>query len=219
MACTWWFQLILTSFGRYVIPTRHFPLKSLSRNLKIGFPLSPPPNHALLPLTHDLMVSYIGWVQAGDVWTLRVPHFYVCPKSTCCSCIHRDLEARLHSLLSILDFLWHELFSDFSFFYDFLALGARLYLMVGFCLLSACSFTAIISCHSYCDVIWPNPAGPLWSCRLFFPQWLIMAIGFFYYITCRLQCPICFLLGILGSFAFPELPWPFSQLCILMGFY
>ena len=165
------------------------------------------------------MVSYIGWVQADDVWTLRVPHFYVCPKSTCCSCIHRGLEARLHSLLSILDFLWHELFSDFSFFYDFLALGARLYLMVGFCLLSACSFTAIISCHSYCDVIWPNPAGPLWSCRLFFPQWLIMAIGFFYYITCRLQCPICFLLGILGSFAFPELPWPFSQLCIPMGFY
>ena len=29
------------------------PQKSQSRNLRIGFPLSPPPDHTLLPLTHD----------------------------------------------------------------------------------------------------------------------------------------------------------------------
>ena len=77
----------LCPFGWYVIPAGHFPQKSYSRNLKIGFPLSPPPNHALLPLTHDLIVSYIGWVQAGEVWTLRLPSFHVHPKSTCCSCV------------------------------------------------------------------------------------------------------------------------------------
>ena len=55
-------------FGWYVIPAEHFPQKSLGRNLKIGLPLSPSPNHALLSLTHDLTVSCIGWVQAGEVW-------------------------------------------------------------------------------------------------------------------------------------------------------
>ena len=48
------FQLILTSFGRYFIPVGHFPQKSLSRNPRISFPLSPPPDHTLLPLTYDL---------------------------------------------------------------------------------------------------------------------------------------------------------------------
>ena len=53
MACTQWFQLILTSFRWYVIPTGYFPQKSLSRNPRIGFPLSPSSDYALLPLTHD----------------------------------------------------------------------------------------------------------------------------------------------------------------------
>ena len=51
--------------------------------------LSPPPNHALLPLTHDLTVSCIGWVQAGEVCALRMPLFHICPKSACCSCVCR----------------------------------------------------------------------------------------------------------------------------------
>ena len=70
----------LCPFGWCVIPTRHFPQKRPGRNLKIGFPLSPPPNHAILPLTHDLTVPCISWVQAGEVWALRVPSFHVCPK-------------------------------------------------------------------------------------------------------------------------------------------
>ena len=53
------------------------PKKNPGRNLKIGLSLSSPPNHALLPLTHDLIVSYIGWVQAGEVWVLRMPSFQV----------------------------------------------------------------------------------------------------------------------------------------------
>ena len=86
-------------FGWCVIPVGHFPQKSLGRNLKIGLPLSPPPNHALLPLTYDLTASYIGWVQAGEVWALRVPSFHMCPKSACRSLVRRSLEACLHSLL------------------------------------------------------------------------------------------------------------------------
>ena len=67
-------------FGWCVIPPGHFPRKSPGRNLKIGFPFSLPPNHALYPLIHDLTVSCIDWVQAGEVWALRMPSFYVCPK-------------------------------------------------------------------------------------------------------------------------------------------
>ena len=74
-------------FGWYVIPARHSPQKSLGKNLKIGFPLFPPPNHALLPLTHDLTASCISWVQAGEVWALCMPLFHVCPKFACCSCV------------------------------------------------------------------------------------------------------------------------------------
>ena len=112
-----------------------------------------------------------------------MPHFYVCLKFACCSCVHCGLEACLHSLPSVLDFLWHELFFDFLFFYGLLPLGAGLYLMVGFVFLQPTllllSFPVIPFCHSCCDIIWPNLAGPLWACRLFFPQWLNMAIGSF----------------------------------------
>ena len=83
-----------------VIPTGHFPQKSLGRNLKIGLPLSPPPNHALLPLIHHLTVSCIGWVRACEVWALRVPSFHICPKFVCCSLVHRGLEACL--LISVI---------------------------------------------------------------------------------------------------------------------
>ena len=89
----------LCSFGRCVILTWHFPQKSPGKNLKIGFLLSPPSNHALLPLTYDLITSCIGWVQAGEVWAL--PSFHMCPKSTCCSLVHYGLEACLHSLSSV----------------------------------------------------------------------------------------------------------------------
>ena len=85
--------------GWYVIPAGHFPQKSPSRNLKIGFPLSSPLNHALLPLTHDVTMSWISWVQAGEVWALHMPLFHVCPKSICCSCVCRgwSSQSTVHS--------------------------------------------------------------------------------------------------------------------------
>ena len=82
------------------------PQKSVSRNPRIGFPLSSPPNHTLLPLTYDPPPL----VLVGEVWTLRVLDFCVSPKLACCVC--SGLEAPLHILSPILDFLWLELLSD-----------------------------------------------------------------------------------------------------------
>ena len=48
-----------------------------------SFPLSPPPNHTplyLLPLAHGPTMSYIGWVQAGGAYALRVLPFQICPR-------------------------------------------------------------------------------------------------------------------------------------------
>ena len=48
-----------------------------------SFPLSPPPNHTplyLLPLARGPTMSYIGWVQAGGAWALRVLPFQICPR-------------------------------------------------------------------------------------------------------------------------------------------
>ena len=49
-----------------------------------SFPLSSPPNHTplyLLPLAHGPTISYIGWVQAGGAWALRVLPFQILFKS------------------------------------------------------------------------------------------------------------------------------------------
>jgi len=97
-------------------PNRTFPPKRPEQEPQNRFSPLPSATHALLPLTHDLTTSCIGWVQVGDVWFLRVLHFYICPKYACCSCVCNGLKARLHSLPFILDFLWRELFSDFPFF-------------------------------------------------------------------------------------------------------
>ena len=64
-------------------------------------------------MTHH---SYIGWVQVGSAWALRVLHFRVRQKLVRCSCICRGLEVHLCILPLILDLLWHELFSNFPFF-------------------------------------------------------------------------------------------------------
>ena len=45
-------------------------------------------------LTPDLTMLYIGWVQAGVAWALRVPSFHMCPKSACYPFVCHGLEAR-----------------------------------------------------------------------------------------------------------------------------
>ena len=52
-------------------------------------------------------MSCIGWVQASEVWALRMPFFHMCPKSAYHSLVRRGLEVCLHSLPSVfLLFMW-----------------------------------------------------------------------------------------------------------------
>ena len=121
-------------------------------------PISPPPNHTPLPLTHDPTKSHIGWVQVGGAWALCVLSLHVCPRSACHSCICRGLEACLHGLL-----LFFILFCGL--FYNSLpTLGAGLPLILGFTFLPPIpclpSCSAIVSCHSCCnDLILLGPFG------------------------------------------------------------
>ena len=187
MACTLWSQLILTSLGWYVIPAGHFPQKSLSRNPRICFPLSSLPDHALLPLTHDLTTSCIGGIQVDDVWALYMLHFHVYPKSVCCSHVCRGLEACLHILPPILGFLWHEPFSGFSFFKAYSSRGWAFAWPWAFpypahSLAIFCSLC--VSCHTALPFL-------LWR-----------------YLTHSLDLLVT--LGILGPFTFLGPFWPFS---------
>ena len=140
------------SFEWYVITAGHFLQKIPSRNFKIGFPLSLPPNHALLPLIHDLIVSCIGWVQAGEVWALCMPFFHVYPKSDYCSCVYCGWPAQ-----SAVRF-W--LFFGFPFLYglpysrlDLAWWWALLFFSPPFFLPPS---LAIPLYHSYCEVVLPQ---------------------------------------------------------------
>ena len=109
MVCTWWFQLILASFGWHVILAGHFPQKSLSKNPKIGF--FPFPTARPCPLTHDPPLPIL----AG--YRLVVPGSRACfTFFTRHSCICRVLEIGLYVLLCTFGFLWRWLFSDLLFF-------------------------------------------------------------------------------------------------------
>ena len=109
MAGTWWFQLILVSFGWYVIPTGHFPRKNLSKNPKIGFFLLPTARPC--PLTHD------------PLFPILARYRLVVPRTCACftffnrrSCICHVLEIGLYVLPCTFGFLWCGLFSDLLFF-------------------------------------------------------------------------------------------------------
>ena len=187
-------------FGWCVIPAGYFPQKSPNRNLKISFPLSSPPYHALLPLTHDLTASYIGWVQAGEVWALQVPLFHVRPKSTCCSCVCRGLEACLYNPPSIFwPFMWA------VFLFPAPLRGWALF-VIGLYI----SFDPFLDCphflpyHSVILVVmtqsyWASLGLPF----IFFPSSLTWLLVFLLMNSCVL---FVFLLGILGPFAFFGLP-------------
>ena len=180
MAGTYWFQLIFTSFGWHVIPTGHFPQKSLSKNPKIGFfPFPTARPCSLLPLTHDPPLPIL----AG--YKLVVPRSCACfTFFVCCSCIYRDLEIGLYVLPCIFGFLWRGLFSDLPFFMNYFFLGWPCRIMglssPGLlCIHSVAllAFPAIPLCYSCCNVIWLNHVRPLWACCLFPSQWLSVFTG------------------------------------------
>ena len=73
----------IASFGWSIIPGTYLPKEAWAGAVNKSFPLSPPPNHTplyLLPLAHGPTMSYIGWVQAGGAWALRVLPFQICPR-------------------------------------------------------------------------------------------------------------------------------------------
>ena len=178
----------LYPFGWCVIPAGHFPQESLDRNLKIGFSLSPPPNHALLPLIHDLTASCIDWVQAGEVWALRVSSFHMCPKSAYCSLVRCGLEACLHSLPSV---FWHFMWIAFLFPAPLRGWAFCYWALHFFRPISWLpSFPAMSLCHFCCnDLILLGLFRPAFYS---FPQWLSMSIGF---LTHGLLCSFCLFLG------------------------
>ena len=98
MACTWWFQLILTSFGWHVIPAGHFPQNSLSKIPRIGF--FPLPTARPCPLIHDPPLLILAR------YRLVVPMCRACfTFFTRRSCICRVLEIGMYVLLCTFGFL------------------------------------------------------------------------------------------------------------------
>ena len=154
MACTWWFQLILTSFGWHVILVGHFPQKSLSKNPKIGFfPLS---TARPCPLTHDPPLPIL----AG--YKLVVPRSCACfAFLTRCSCTCRVLEIVLYVLPCTFGFLWHGLFSNLPFFMTCFfwrlgLVGSWAFLPLAHSVFTSwpCKhFPTVSFCCSYCNVV------------------------------------------------------------------
>ena len=83
-ACTQRFPPQTCLFWVVCHPSRTYLPKGLGQGPQNkSFPLSLPPNHTplyLLPLAHGPTTSYIGWVQAGGAWALRVLPFQICPR-------------------------------------------------------------------------------------------------------------------------------------------
>ena len=149
------------SFGRYVISAGHFPQKSLSKNQRIGIPLSPPPDHTFLPLTHDPPPPVLA--------RYRLVKFAPCACSTfacvqnllaafdmiwrlVCTFCHLSLTSYGVSYFLIPHSLWPTPFKgralldcELFFFQSTLLLFSPVLL----------PFPVVPLCHSCCDVIWP----------------------------------------------------------------
>ena len=103
----------------------------------------------------------------------------------CCSCICRDLEIGLYFLPCTFGFLWRGLFSDLPFFmtYFFFGVGPCRIMSLPSPGLPCIHFVALLAFptiplyYSCYNVVWLNPARPLWTCCLFPSQWLSAFTG------------------------------------------
>ena len=145
-----------------------------------------------------------------------MPLFHVCLKFAYCSCVCHGWPAQ-----SAIRFL---LFSGSNFLYGFPYLGTGPCLTVGFAFFSPPFFLlpspAIPLYHSCCEIVYFNPAGPLWACRLSFSQWPSIAIGSFTTSLAGSYIPFVFpwasqarllSLGFLGPFLNFAFPWVFTE--------
>ena len=159
MACTQQFQLILTSFGRYIISIGHFPQKSLSRNPRIGFSLFLPLDHPLLLLTHDppppVLAGY-RLVKSGpcacstSVCVQNLPATFVVVQRLLCTFYRPSLTSYGMSYFLIPHSLWPTPFRGWALFDCGLFFIQPTFLLISAVLLP---FPAIPFYHSYCDVI------------------------------------------------------------------
>lgn len=210
-------------------PSRTYPPKELRQEPQNrSFPFSPPPNYTplyLLPLTYNLTTSYIGWVQAGGAWALRVLPFHVCSKSAYYSCVCCGLELRLYSLPLFFVLLYG------PFYNSLFPLGAGLHLILGFTFLLAYFLIAIMSYHITLLFLlyWLDPTVPF----LDLPCVLSHDYGFSYLwapvsLLFSLRHPLLICLPWASStlffnFVFPwaftnfiRLPWP-NYLILIFG--
>ena len=169
MAYTKWFQLILTSFGRYVIPAGHFPQKNLSRNPRIGFPLYPPLDHAHLPLIHDpplpILAKYRLVVSRPCACSTFV-YIQNLPTAHAFAMVYRLVYTYCHPSLTSYGLsyfltsysLWPTPFGGWALL-DCGLFFLQSTLLLFFAILLP--FLTVPFCYSCCDVIWPKPTGPL----------------------------------------------------------
>ena len=154
ITCTWWFQLILTSFRWHVISAGHFPQKSLSKNPRIDF--LPLPTARPCPLTHDPPLSILAGYRlvmprSRACFTFLTRYSYTC----------RVLEIVLYVLPCTFGFLWHGLFSDLPFlmtcfFWGLGLVGSWAFLPPAYSVFTPwpCSHAPTVPlCYSCCNVV------------------------------------------------------------------
>ena len=199
---------------------RIFPLEELEQKPQNWF-FSSPHRQSMPFITFDPWptISYIGWVQAGGAWVLRVLHLLRLLLMHLPWSGDWSIRSAVHFWLLM---AWA--ISQSTILYDLLLLGVGPCRIMGLPspdllyihFVALLAFPTIPLCYSYCNVVWLNPAGPLWACCLFSSQWLSVFIGPFLTLFVG-SCPIS-LLGVFGLFAFLGLPWPFSNLAFPWAF-
>ena len=157
-------------------------------------------------------MSYIGWVQAGGAWALRVLPFQICPRV--CLLLMRlpqpgDPPSAFPGLSCGL------FFRSFTPIRSWALYDNGLYISLAhlwFSLLPAA--LARNSCRNDSILLDPFLGRPFYS----FSQWPITGTVLFLFFTHGLLCPLVFffLLGIHGPFANPTLPW--ALLLTSLGF-
>ena len=135
------------------------PQKNLRRNRIIGFPFSPPPDHTLLPLTHDPLLPVLAGyrlVMSGpyacstSVYVQNLPAVFIVIWRLICTFCCSSLTSYGMSYFLIPHSLWPTPFKgqallDFGLFFL-----QPILLFLSAVLLS---FPVVPLCHSYCGVI------------------------------------------------------------------
>jgi len=160
-------------------PNKTFPSKKPEQEPQNRFsPLPTTRPCPLLPLTHDppspvlaghklVMFGTCACSTLVYVQNLPAAHAFVMVWRLICTFCRPSLTSYDVSYFLIFHPLWPAPFRDWA------LLDYRLFFLQPTLLLLSTvllPFPTVLLCHSCCNVIWPKPAGPLWTCCLFFSQ-------------------------------------------------